>query len=109
MTWYINIGDDIVRDQEIRLPFARDLEADYSPADLVFTDELYECSDRYVLPSRPRRRYRLASPAHRTHYSEAPRHMHKGRVIGPNCTLVSDLKSIDKKYLSKRKNPKGAT
>lgn len=48
MTWYISIGDDISRDQKIRFPFNRSLDVDYSPSDLIFTDQLYECADPYV-------------------------------------------------------------
>jgi len=46
MTWFINIGDDIARDQKIKFPFYRSLSEDYGPSDLIFTDSLYECSDR---------------------------------------------------------------
>lgn len=48
MTWYISIGDDITRGQKIRFPFYRTLDEDYSPSDLIFEDDLYECADPYV-------------------------------------------------------------
>ncbi|KAK0620644.1 putative hsp70 protein [Immersiella caudata] len=53
MTWYINIGDDIQRDQKIRFPFYRSIDGDYSSTDLIFTDCLIECSDPYVSASFP--------------------------------------------------------
>lgn len=46
MTWFINIGDDIARDQSIKFPFYRSIKEDYAPSDLIFTDNLYECEDR---------------------------------------------------------------
>lgn len=45
MTWYINIGDDIQRDQKIKFPFFRDIHENYSPNDLIFHDHLYQCED----------------------------------------------------------------
>ncbi len=45
MTWYIGIGDDIKRDQEIRFPFYRTLDENFLPSELIFTDRLYECAD----------------------------------------------------------------
>lgn len=45
MTWYINIGDDIQRDQKIKFQFYRDIDEDYSPDDLIFSDRLYQCED----------------------------------------------------------------
>lgn len=48
MTWYIAIGDDITLNQKIRFPFCRSLDEDYTPDDLIFVNELYECADPYV-------------------------------------------------------------
>jgi hypothetical protein len=48
MTWYIGVGEDLHRDQKIRFPFYRSVDKNYSPADLIFTDNLIECSDSYV-------------------------------------------------------------
>lgn len=45
MIWRIKIGDDIQRDQKIRLSVQRNLKADYQLSDLVFTETLTECSD----------------------------------------------------------------
>ncbi|KAK5658636.1 hypothetical protein OQA88_2029 [Cercophora sp. LCS_1] len=46
---FINIGDDIARDQEIKFPFYRSLDEDFSPDDLIFTDYLIECSDPFEI------------------------------------------------------------
>jgi len=51
MTWFINIGDDIRRNQSIRFPFFRIIDEKYKPEDLVFKDTLFECADAYVLPT----------------------------------------------------------
>jgi len=52
MTWFINMGDDIRRNQDIKFSFFRSIDEDYTPENLVFTDTLYECADQYVqLPS----------------------------------------------------------
>lgn len=48
MTWFINIGDDIMRDQNIRFSFYRSIDDDYESSDLIFHDTLFECSDPYV-------------------------------------------------------------
>jgi hypothetical protein len=54
MTWFINIGDDIKRDQNIKFSFFRSIDEDHSPQDLVFSNTLYECADPYVPgPARP--------------------------------------------------------
>lgn len=45
MSWYIGIGDDVKREQEIRFPFTRDLNENFQPSELIFTDRLYECED----------------------------------------------------------------
>lgn len=46
MTWYINIGDDLLRDQRIKFPFIRDLDIDYGASDLIFVCTLYECAEK---------------------------------------------------------------
>ncbi|KEY71213.1 hypothetical protein S7711_02323 [Stachybotrys chartarum IBT 7711] len=71
MTWYINIGDDLQRDQTVKFPFYRTLDHDFSPSDLVFKDTLFECGDPI-----------------------APRHRSKGRNISPNCTLTANLQDV---------------
>ncbi|KFA66207.1 hypothetical protein S40285_05120 [Stachybotrys chlorohalonatus IBT 40285] len=71
MTWYINIGDDLQRDQTVKFPFYRTLDHDFSPSDLIFKDTLFECGD----PS-------------------APVHRSKGRNISQNCTLTANLQEV---------------
>ncbi|KAH7305867.1 hypothetical protein B0I35DRAFT_483623 [Stachybotrys elegans] len=73
ITWYVAKGEDITRDQKIRLPFERELPIDYAPPNLIFQDHLIQCSD-----------------------TEAPRHRTAGRDISINCTLTSNLQSVDK-------------
>ncbi len=53
MTWFINMGDDIQRNQDIKFSFYRSIDEDYTPKNLVFTVTLYECSDQYVQPPSP--------------------------------------------------------
>jgi molecular chaperone DnaK (HSP70) len=71
MTWFINIGDDILRDQKIKFSFFRSIDEDYSPRDLIFKDTLFECAD-----------------------SHAPTHFSKGDKISSNCLLTADLRSV---------------
>ncbi|OXV07229.1 hypothetical protein Egran_05006, partial [Elaphomyces granulatus] len=71
MTWYINIGDDILRDQKIKFPFYRMLDETYNSSSLLFKDILYECQDQ-----------------------DPPRNRCKGKRIGPNCELTADLRSV---------------
>jgi hypothetical protein len=47
-TWYINIDDDLRRDQTIKFPFFRSIDGDYSQDDLIIRNELYESKDRYA-------------------------------------------------------------
>ena len=48
MTWYINIGEELSRDQVIKFPFYRTLNENYTRDHLIFEDILYECQDRLV-------------------------------------------------------------
>lgn len=50
MTWYINIGDDLLRDQRIKFPFTRSFDFDYGASDLILVDSLYECTEKSVFP-----------------------------------------------------------
>lgn len=78
-TWYIDIGEDLLRDQVIRFPFYRSVDADYRPSDLVFEDNLYQSKDK--LP---------------------PRHKSKGEHISVNCALISDFREVDtSKFIEK--------
>lgn len=47
MTWYIGIGDDLLRDTRIKFPFLRNIDKDYDASDLIWTDRLYQCEDKY--------------------------------------------------------------
>lgn len=73
MTWYIGIGEDLQRDAEIKFSFYRSINADYSSADLIFEEILYESKDK-----------------------TAPRHRSKGEHVKVNCTLKSDLRDVDR-------------
>ena len=98
MTWYIQIGDDIRRDQKITFPFFRDIDEDYSPSDLIFVDVLYQCEDVLVSSIRP------GAPALPVHVPsiliayyaprDAPLHPSKGRKLVENCRLTSDLRGV---------------
>ena len=108
MTWFINMGDDIQRNQEIKFSFYRSIDEDYTPNNLIFSDTLYECADRYVqLPNPgfpvPRPDPLTSSPMHR----QAPRHQSKGNKIGPNCKLTTDLRSLSSNRFRKRVDKEG--
>lgn len=47
MTWYIAIGDDLLRDQTIKFPFFRTIGTNFTSEDLQFTAVLFECEDMY--------------------------------------------------------------
>ncbi|KAL2276398.1 hypothetical protein FJTKL_00935 [Diaporthe vaccinii] len=51
-TWYIYKGEELKRDQTIKLPFCRTFNEDYSVADLVVSDVLYY-SEVLAAPSYP--------------------------------------------------------
>ncbi|KAJ4245770.1 hypothetical protein NW762_013894 [Fusarium torreyae] len=48
MTWYIKMGDDLVRDQTITFSFARSLDDINKASRLRFYDALYECEEKSV-------------------------------------------------------------
>lgn len=48
MTWYINIGDDLIRDKTLKFSFFRTLDEKFSTQDLIFKDSLFESDDEYV-------------------------------------------------------------
>jgi len=83
-TWYINIGDELLRDHTIRFPFVRSIDKDYKLDDLIFEDDLYESKDRI-----------------------APRHFSKGDSIKENCTVKSDLRGIPRDRFQQRVDKKG--
>ena len=78
MFWYINFGEDMRRDQKITFPFVRRLAEDYSPSDLIFEDDLLECS----LPGA----------------AKYP----KNGVTSTNCSLVANLTTIGSEYIKSR-------
>ncbi|KAK3343434.1 Hsp70 family protein-like protein [Lasiosphaeria hispida] len=80
MTWFINMGDDILRDQKIKFPFFRSIDENYEPNDLLFTNMLYECAD-----------------------PNAPIHYSKGDKIGINCKVQTDLRSISDDRFKERR------
>ena len=47
MTWYIHIGDDIARDQKIRMHFCRHINDEFTNEDLIFEGKLFECGNEY--------------------------------------------------------------
>ena len=83
MTWYINRGDDLQREQRIEFPFYRSIAADYSPDQLVFEDDLIECS------------------------LDKPVDYPKAGVTKPNCTVTTDLSDIDPEMLTVKKGQDG--
>lgn len=83
MTWYIEKGEDLRRDNKIVFPFYRRLPERFPDTDLIFHDELY--SD-----------------------DSARAHQHpKDGAVKTNCTLKSDLRSLDRSLLKKRTGADG--
>jgi len=83
-TWYIGIDDDLRRDQVIKFPFYRSIDADYTPDDLIFESELYESKDKI-----------------------APRHKSKGEAIKVNCTVKADFRGVDRSTFRKKMDKSG--
>jgi hypothetical protein len=84
MTWYINIDDDMRRDQVIKFPFYRSLDEDFTLNDLIFESELYECKDK------------LAS-----------RHRSDANETKQNCTVKADFRSVDRSKFQEKQDAKG--
>jgi hypothetical protein len=84
MTWYINIDDDLRRDQVVKFPFYRSIDADYSSEDLIFDSELYESSDKI-----------------------APRHLSSGDNSRTNCVLTADFRGVDRSTFKQKRDAKG--
>lgn len=101
MTWYIKKGDDIARDQKIRFSFYRDFDKGCPPT--IVEESLVECADTYVLLPKLEK----CSNSDRLFYREAPRHRCKGRKIGNNCTLITDLRSVDRRKFKEMIDYKG--
>jgi len=85
-TWYIEIGDDLLRDHTIRFPFFRSIDGDYSQDDLVFEEELFESKDK-----------------------TSPRHSSKGESIKINCTVKADLRGVTPDKFQRRTDSNGTT
>ncbi|KAL9577735.1 MAG: hypothetical protein Q9212_006175 [Teloschistes hypoglaucus] len=77
MTWYIHRGEDMQRDQRIVLPFYRSLPHNPPASELIFTDELLECS-----------------------LAQAPKYPQKG-VTAVNCKLTADLTGVSKHHFAR--------
>ncbi|KAF4442543.1 hypothetical protein F53441_11704 [Fusarium austroafricanum] len=84
MTWYIYIGEDLKRDQMIKFPFYRTLNADYSNDDLIFTDKLITC-DSPIPPNHPTQETK------------------------ENCTLQADLRDVDRALFKQKIGIDGLT
>jgi hypothetical protein len=84
MTWYIAIGDDLQRDEEIKFPFFRSVDYDYTDDDLIFEEVLFESRDK-----------------------AAPRHRSKGEHVDKNCRLQADMRKADRSLFKLRKDTTG--
>ncbi|KAI0452962.1 actin-like ATPase domain-containing protein [Xylaria acuta] len=81
-TWYIYMGEDLKREQTIKLPFYRPLQCPYSPSSLIFYDNLIT-SDSKLPPEHP------------------------GPDTQINCTLKADLSTVNGDLFEKRKGKDG--
>ncbi|KAH7175320.1 hypothetical protein EDB81DRAFT_769600 [Dactylonectria macrodidyma] len=84
MTWYIKLGDDLLRDQKIKFPFVQSVDENASSSALTFRNSLYESKDK-----------------------TAPLHPQKDGQFGVNCCVTSDLSGIPKSKFETRIDPKG--
>ena len=78
MVWYINRGEDMIREQRIVFEFFRSLPLDFATSRLIFYDELIECSQ-----------------------DKAPDYPRAGVTV-PNCTLKADLTGVDRKLFRQK-------
>ncbi|KAF5593829.1 Hsp70 chaperone protein [Fusarium pseudoanthophilum] len=79
MTWYINIGDNLVRDQTIKFPFYRELNNIDDTSGLIYYSTLFQCEER-----------------------TAPRHSLNSGEFSTNCVLKSDMSSVPKSKFRKK-------
>lgn len=77
MTWYIEKGEDLSREQKIRFPFFRRLAENFPEDHLILEDTLY--SDESVRVNK----------------------WPNENVVQTNCTLSADLRTIDRSLLKK--------
>jgi hypothetical protein len=85
MTWYINIGDDLKRDQKIKFPFFRTLDEDFEDHELIFMSDLIQSENK--LP-----------PVHPA-----------SSTTKVNCVVTSDLRNVDRKHFEKVDGEDGKT
>lgn len=85
MTWYINRGEDLVREQTIRFPFFQSLPAHYNNLDLVFHTRLRQSECK-----------------------AASEHLSPGTTRS-NCNLPADLRGADLSKFKKRIGTNGLT
>ncbi|ETI20493.1 hypothetical protein G647_08530 [Cladophialophora carrionii CBS 160.54] len=78
MTWYIEKGEDLERDNKIVFPFFRRLPEGFRDTQLVFTDALYSDDSARANP------------------------YPKEGAVQKNCMLTADLRSIDRSLLQKK-------
>ena len=74
MTWYINRGEDMLRDQKMVFSFYRSLPEDHAPSRLIFTDDLLECS-----------------------LDQAIKYPKRG-ITSTNCKLTADLSAVNRNH-----------
>lgn len=85
MTWFIYMGEDLLREQTIRYPFLRTLHEGFSDARLIFEDQLIQSEN-------------LMAPVH-----PAP------GSTQVNCTLTADLRGVDRGNFIKKIGADGDT
>jgi hypothetical protein len=85
MTWYVYIGEDLKRDQKIKFPFYRTLNNNFSDSELIFSDVLMESQSK-----------------------TPPTHPVEGETK-TNCTLTSNMTSVDRSNFVKRTGVDGQT
>jgi hypothetical protein len=101
MTWYIHIGDDLLRDQTIKFSFYRSIPVDFVPSDLVFKSTLYDCSDRYEnLAQHFRKPYLTLCER------IAPLHRSQGQDVRHNCTVTADFSGVSTTNFLKKNGKK---
>ncbi|KAL9027295.1 MAG: hypothetical protein Q9196_004162 [Gyalolechia fulgens] len=78
MTWYINRGEDMRRDQKIVFHFYRSFPEDCLPSGLICTDDLLECS-----------------------LDQAIKYPKTG-ITSINCKLTADLTAVNKRHFQSK-------
>ncbi|TVY30987.1 Heat shock 70 kDa protein [Lachnellula hyalina] len=83
MTWYIHKGEDLQREQTIHFPFFHSLAVNYTPDDLIFSDELIQSESK-----------------------DPPLYPAKGST-STNCVLEAYLKTVDPSKFKKKTGADG--